>query len=514
MRCLSRLALVGGLALAFLPMSMLRLVDGDEGTYLLVMRQVLEGVWPFHDVFYPQMFLLPYLYAAWMAVAGTSWFAGRLLSALLTVALGVLLHALVRRLTGRPALAWVATAAFMMNSLALGWFPLVKTYPAATLLLMGACALLMRAGPAARPLVAGVLLGLAIDIRLYLACLVPVFALHAALDAPARWRRVVRLAAGLALGLLPNLVFIAPDPGRWLFNVAGVHGVRSEWGYVGAFEQKLSVVKTLLGFGFEPGLALQYSILLLLNAGLALVLLKTRQRPPLSLTLVPVLLVVSLVPTPTFTQYHVMAVPLLVLNAALFLARVPGLLPAARLPVAAAAARVALVIAGAGYAAVVPFEVHRFVVTGEGTPDMGLPPINATIPMIRAVGQVVDDEVGAAGPRPVVSWWPGYFVETRARILPRMENHFTVEFAPRLTAAEVERYRFMTPAALEAAIRERRVDVVVLGNWIVDPSRSRMRRLLENSHYVRVRRVGDADIYRWTGRSGDPVVGRPELEHQ
>src|SRR5947209_12322232 len=43
----------------FVPMSLYRIVDGDEGTYLLVSRLVAEGQLPYHDFFYPQMFLLP-----------------------------------------------------------------------------------------------------------------------------------------------------------------------------------------------------------------------------------------------------------------------------------------------------------------------------------------------------------------------------------------------------------------------------------------------------------------------
>src|SRR5262249_13938397 len=69
------------MAAVFVPVSFLRLVDGDEGTYLLVSRLVADGRVPYHDFFYPQMFLLPYVYGAWMKVVGYSWYAARLLSA-------------------------------------------------------------------------------------------------------------------------------------------------------------------------------------------------------------------------------------------------------------------------------------------------------------------------------------------------------------------------------------------------------------------------------------------------
>src|SRR5438034_1996854 len=62
------------LAAVFVPMSLFGLVDGDEGTYLLVSRLVIEGQLPYHDFYYPQMFLLPYVYGAWMTLVGYSWY--------------------------------------------------------------------------------------------------------------------------------------------------------------------------------------------------------------------------------------------------------------------------------------------------------------------------------------------------------------------------------------------------------------------------------------------------------
>src|SRR3989475_7068713 len=92
------------MAAVFVPMSFFRLVDGDEGTYLLVSRLVIEGQLPYHDFHYPQMFLLPYVYGAWMKLAGYSWYGARLLSGFFAIALGLLLYRQVARLAG--ARAW------------------------------------------------------------------------------------------------------------------------------------------------------------------------------------------------------------------------------------------------------------------------------------------------------------------------------------------------------------------------------------------------------------------------
>src|SRR3989441_8573000 len=114
------------MAAVFVPMSFFRLVDGDEGTYLLVSRLVIEGQLPYHDFHYPQMFLLPYVYGAWMKLAGYSWYGARRLSRFFAIALGLLLYRQVARLAGARAWGVLAAVIFTFTSLAFGYYPLVK----------------------------------------------------------------------------------------------------------------------------------------------------------------------------------------------------------------------------------------------------------------------------------------------------------------------------------------------------------------------------------------------------
>src|SRR5207249_12123902 len=75
------------LAAVFVPMSLFGLVDGDEGTYLLVSRLVIEGQLPYHDFYSPRLFLLRYVYRAWMTLVGFFWYVARLLSVFFSVGL-------------------------------------------------------------------------------------------------------------------------------------------------------------------------------------------------------------------------------------------------------------------------------------------------------------------------------------------------------------------------------------------------------------------------------------------
>ena len=83
-----------------------RLIDGDEGFYLMASRLVLEHKAPYLDFLYTQAPLLPYAYGLWMKLFGISWFSARSLSAMLTTILGLLIYEHVCRETEK----WTAGA--------------------------------------------------------------------------------------------------------------------------------------------------------------------------------------------------------------------------------------------------------------------------------------------------------------------------------------------------------------------------------------------------------------------
>lgn len=96
-----------GLAAIFIAIARYRLVDGDEGFYLLAAKSVFHGKLLYRDFFYTQMPLLPYIYGLWLKIAGETWNSGRMLSSLLASLLGCLLYVHVTRVTR----SWVPAAA-------------------------------------------------------------------------------------------------------------------------------------------------------------------------------------------------------------------------------------------------------------------------------------------------------------------------------------------------------------------------------------------------------------------
>jgi hypothetical protein len=491
-------AAVGALLLlAVVPMALVRLVDADEGAYLLAARLVMEGKSLYHDFFYPQMPLLPYVYGVWSLLVGPSWYGARLLSALFTVALGLVLFQHLARLTA--SLGWAAAGVLLYgaSALTLAWMPLVKTYALTGLLVFAAGALLsFRPGPG-RQLAGGGLLGLAVAIRLYPIALVPVLAAVVLAETRGRGQlaAVGRFLGGLALGLLPAAPLALRDPDTFAFNVIGYQAIRSDgFGLIGAAGQKLETAARLVGLdGVEAAAGVQVLLLLLLNAALLGLVAARVVSATMSLPVAAVLLVVSLLPTPTYTQYFCLAVPFLVVNAVLALRWADGRLAALGAE-ARRLARLGALVAGVVYVAMAPLEAHRYAWDGRDVPGIFRTDnaVNWRIDTVTRVTRALDERGGGHGM--AITWWPGYLVGSRAALLPGMENHWNWRYADALSDAELRKYHYISHDGIARSILRRRGDVVVLGNWVFGAAPA-YRVILARGGYTLVGRVGDAEIY-------------------
>jgi 4-amino-4-deoxy-L-arabinose transferase-like glycosyltransferase len=485
------------MAAVFVPMSLFRLVDGDEGTYLLVSRLVVEGQLPYHDFHYPQMFLLPYVYGAWMKLVGLSWYGARLLSAVFSVALGLLVSWQVARLSGRRAAGVVAGVLFTFSSLAFGWYPLVKTFVFPTLMLFGAYAVLSWRSTRWKWAASGFLLGLGIDSRVYLAAITPVFLVELYLTEARLKDRLLhfaRFAVGLGIALLPNELFLLIDPETFIFNVFGHHAMRSSFGAFGWFDQKLDLATQMLGIHTAEGVtSLQFLLLFLLNVASWVSSALSRERLSFAAMISIPLLLVSLVPTPTYAQYFCMPLPFMIVEAVVFLGKLFG---------EASAPRVRHLLASvlAVYVLVSPFDLHRYTLGGDNLP--GVPGVDTRanavdwkLSTIRAVGQAIDREL-RPGRAVAISFWPGYFVETKAAILPGLENHFAMQLAARVQPREVTKFSLMSVPALLWHVEQHTVDVIVIGNWTEWTFKSEwIRSRVVKNGYVMKRKIAGAEIY-------------------
>jgi hypothetical protein len=476
-----RLVALALLSATALPMALNRPIDGDEGFFLMAARLFSKGLAPYHDFFFIHGPAIPYLFGAWFRVVGPGWYAARALSGLISVVIGMALFEHLLRATGRRGWALFGAALFATTGLALGWFSPVKSLGISALCAFCGMAVLSREGKWSI-LVAGVLLGLTTSARLYMLATVPcavLFLLRRQGWSRTLRRDLVQLGIGLAIGSLPLIWVLLRDHQAFVFGTVEYHALRDvrSAGVVGDWAQKRETLLSILGFESpDGGGAIQFLGLVVLALGSLFSSGTPRNSPfaPVWITL----FVVSILPTPSYTQYFCLLVPFLIVEAVVLLASlpVPPLRPALALGLAA-------------YVGLGIVDVRRFLVTGANVPGLWSPERIArwSIPQVVAVAKAIDEQNLPVG----ASWWPGYFVSTRTPIHIDLANDFGMVIADKVTEARRRRFHIVTHGEMAAMIERHDPPLFVEGNWAYTPNAQS----LPARGYQQARTVGPVRIW-------------------
>ncbi len=479
----------------FLFVSLHRLIDGDEGFYLLASRLVMQHKAPYLDFFYTQAPLLPYVYGLWFKFAGISWLSARTFAALQTAVLGGLIYQHVCRETQKWIAAVCAVLLFASSSFIFGWYPIAKTFSLAVLFLFLAYVILARTSSSSSGwwiAAAGFCFGLSVDTRSYVVAVAPVFVWWILRQGRSqRLARMLWLALGFVVGIVPSLVLFFASPRVYLFNNLGFHAMRSGTGLVGEWQGKLQVLQETFA---SPVTGFQFSVLVLTCVAM-IVLRRKRDASLLAFLIALVLGVISILPTPTLGQYFAMIVPFLIVAA---VCAVTGFLVALQTQratrIAAAVCAVMLVsfvIAGApGF--------KRFLHTGYQVPGIISPADapNWTLAQVTAVSKALDQF--ASPGEPVASFWPGYIFASRANPFPGYENNFGIYIAGRLTPEQRKKYHVLTPDEIYRQFAFHQPRLAVIGNQgprSGGPPAWSAENMAKRAGYRLVRTVGDTVIY-------------------
>jgi hypothetical protein len=450
-------AVVLAQALVFVPLSIVRFIDGDEGSYALAAKLVVQGERPYRDFAYPQMPLLPYVYGAWTALTAESWYSVRVLSALFAVALGSLLYATLASRFG-SRLGALGVLLYSSSALVFFWFPTLKTYVVPTFLLFAAYVVVARQVhvPSRRWFLAGVLVALAVDSRLLFASAVPAFAWGAVQAWRARegTRPLVTLGSGVVVGLAPAWFFLVLDPSRFTYDSLRAYGQTSS-GLIGDLDQKVRVLENLVGIGTPAGAVPQFLLLIIGGVTAALVLHVVCGGLPLSLVIAACLAVGNLAPTPTYAQYFCTTVPFLVVAIVELAGTLRERLRAIEDPGLARMIGVLMAVGTVAYVVIGAAELERSV---------GLYP-DQRISSVRPIARIVDDQ-SEPGER-VMASWPGYLFETDALPVKGLESDFAPLAASFLTPAQARHHLRASVDEIERMIREHTTRVVVVKMWHV-----------------------------------------------
>lgn len=452
---------------ALISIGMCRLIDDDEGSYLLASQLAMQGRIPYHDFAFCQMPLTPYFYGAWIALFGTSWYAARMLSAILTTGLSVLLYIETERQAENRISALLAVVLFISSSLVFGWCTLIKTYGLSMLFSFGAYMLADRAcsepRPASGSIVSGLLLGLATDTRLFYISLFPLFVLALLSAGPIdrRKRNAMLFAGGYVAAMLPLIAFLFVDAPAFWFGNLGIHAIRTKYGLIGNMTEKIAVVLRLVGLQTaEGGTSFQTLALLALNVSLFSYTRVKRIRVFLSLWIVLALGLVSLVPTPVYIQYFVTLVPFSIVNAILFLTIMWRTLKT--IPLAQYVWTWMTVVLAVTYVAAAPLDACNYI--GLASPWQLWPDGEIRARRIDTITHVTTavDALTQPGER-VFSTWPGYAVGAHWQLPRGLESNLGSIKMGEVSAVNLDAVGMMSRQTAEDLLRKHAVRVVVIG---------------------------------------------------
>jgi 4-amino-4-deoxy-L-arabinose transferase-like glycosyltransferase len=480
----------------FLFVSYHRLIDGDEGFYLLASRLVLDHKVPYLDFFYTQAPLLPYAYGLWIKLFGISWFSARCFSATLTTILGLLIYEHVCHHTQRWIAGVAAIIAFASSTFVFAWYPLAKTYSLSAIFIFGCYMIVSRLSPVSSRwtvAAAGLLFGLCVDTRLYVVGLMPVLLwwMLSYPDVRTEISRILWFLGGFAVGIGPCVYLFVSSPVVFLFDNLGYHAMRSDAGLIGDWKNKIYVaLKVLFGAGDNGA---QFSSLAALSL---VVILQSRMRRDatlLAFLIACALGLISLLPTPAFVQYFCLCMPFLIVAAVGGTSEYAASLDAAR-------SRGIAVLASAAVLAFAASSIpsfRRYLVTGAGVigvADTHDAP-NWTLEKVSAVSHVIDQL--AAPNEKIASFWPGYIFVSKAYPYPGFENDFGWVVADKLTVDQRAKYHIRSRASIAGDFSYRTPRVVVLDNQenggVFRSSKWAM--MLRSHGYTAVRTIGDTSIF-------------------
>ncbi len=462
-----------------------RLIDPDEGLYALTAKLVSQGQLPYLNFFWQNGPLLPFVYGFWIKQFGATYASTRMLSVLLTASAGFLVFLYVRRQTKSQAAAWVALALYISCGLIATWFTTVKTYGLTGALLVGCYVTLcwppVRQG-FARLALAGVLFGLACATRSYVIVLAPIFAAWIIVKGQSlsdAFLGLLRFGLGGTVGLAPSLVLFLASPDVFMFNNIGYHALITGSGLVGDWEQKTRTALHLMDFRKDDGI--QVVMLGVVSFATFPYLRREGGAGLMALAIALALGLVSLLPTPTFIQYDSLCMPFLIVSATL---GAFGYFAAADL--SSAARRRLNLAAGAGIAAFALSAVPGLL--------FYLQACDQSPARIREVSKAID-RLAAPG-EPVISFWPGFLVESQARVVPPFNNEYGWEAGWQLPPEARLKYKVGNPDEIGQLLATHPSRIVVVGNAIVFATTAdKFKAALREAGYQSVATMGDTDVF-------------------
>jgi hypothetical protein len=486
-----------------------RPIDGDEGFYATATALVIDGRVPYSDFFYPQMPILPYIYAPAEFVAGHSIVALRVFSAILSIIAVFLWAAYLRKQHGEtPWIALAALSVLLLNPSFISWNVTVKTFASAnlftTLVLLGVWQA-QRTGKASWYLGVGTALGLLVEVRLMYLPVVAVILgwliVRAARSGQGKseWESVWNCTLGVVFASMPAILQLLNAPRAFFFNNFAYHSIRAV-GKIPSFASRLIDVPIYFGRTLIQHPALLILLVLAIAGTWAILKRKItlsdemRTFAYILITCAGVFLITSMTPFPLYQQYFTSPlVPFLFPLAAFGLVWLSETFT----PWSLAAILFVLI-------PILPMNLHA---ENQRNSRGGMWRPQTTVAVARMIAANTPKDAK------VLAFWPGYIYESGRKHYPGMENHFALGVSPEIPPVERREFHIPSLSRVMALVRGREAEAVIYGGWMKEMQLISRRneipylkmKLRQNYRMVGV--IGGAELYLRRTKALPPQKG-------
>lgn len=488
-----------GLLVFFSWIALERLIARDEGFYMLASKLVWQGKLLYSDFFYPQGPLLPYIYGAWMALLGYTWESARLCSATLAALTGMLLFYRLQKLNG---FAWAAVGIFLfaLSNFTFPWLVTSQSYPLAVMLIFSCyCALAEGTERNSRALIctSGMLFGFSIGVRLYFAGLGPPIVCCLLLkdrDVAKNLKDALLFTCFTLVALFPHIIYMYQDFDAYYFNNLGYHLNRSGKSTSQEWFNKWVVLRVILGFRTTAKYdGFQLPLLLYFTVGTLFIRVRQRIKPDWAALFLFGLLLLNLIPTPTYIQYFCCLMPFVVITAIPFLRHLCKWSNAGGLVYRKVGVAIALLSLSTFYIWFLHADFQRYTVTGKGVIGI-MNQENAekwTLSVTKDISSAIDRHSNPGDI--VIAYWPGHLLESHAMALPGLENHFGVSAASKLSTGDRVKYHVLSKREVTAAIARGEAQLVL---HTPEAKKGATSNALRSGGYVLVEKLGDRLLFK------------------
>ncbi|MCB0310459.1 MAG: hypothetical protein KDD42_04450, partial [Bdellovibrionales bacterium] len=289
------------------------------------------------------------------------------------------------------------------------------------------------------------------------------------------------------------ICLFALDPDKFIFNNLGYHLNRSGLSLDDSLRNKLQVLGVIVGaLPTKKFVGWQNPILLFLTSLYLTLSYRRKSRIDSSIWFILTLVVLNLVPRPTYVQYFVTLAPFLSVASALGFLEFRNWLgktkPRNHLFIAAVLTTFWL------YLWHLPQNIYNYTVSGFGVPGTGKHSTvhNWHLSTLERVGREIDRVNTRKGK--VIAMWPGYLLASSSQPLPGTENQFGRRLALRgFSDSALLKYKILSKQLIQSALKHQQAEIFVINEVKLSSS---MQNLLRRSGYRVSIRIGTIRIYK------------------